>query len=122
MNSVDNKLLSVTKSFVDKLVSMFVKKCFRIDFFKFMCSLKKIMACLSLEMFIVCLSNARFFLSILTFVHCHVTDSYVFSIALFHYVIHVLNFSKCRRGTNQMSFFGYSIVLIFNGHMPLGGE
>ncbi len=73
-------------------------------------------------MFIVCLSNVRFSLLILTFVHCHVTDSYVFSISLFHYVPHVLIFSKCQRGTNQVSFFGYSIVSKFNGHMPLGGS
>jgi hypothetical protein len=48
MNYVDNKLLSVTKSFVGKLLSKLVKKCFRINFFKFECSLKKFMACVNI--------------------------------------------------------------------------
>ncbi len=131
MNFVDNKLLSVTKSFIDKLLNKLVEKCFRIDFFKLACSLKKFMACvnitqlqssISLEMFIICLNNAIFFLLILTFVYCHVTNSSVFSITLFHSIPHVLIFSKYRRGTNQMSFLGYSIVSICFGHMPLGGE
>jgi hypothetical protein len=34
MNSIDNKLPNVTKTFVDKLLSKLVKKCFRINFFK----------------------------------------------------------------------------------------
>jgi hypothetical protein len=48
MNYVDSKLLKITESFVDKSLNKLVKKCFVTDFFKFVGSLKKSMACVNI--------------------------------------------------------------------------
>jgi hypothetical protein len=66
----------------------------------------------SLEMCIVCLSNERFSLSIFTLTHCHAAHSSILSITLFHFVPHVLIFSKCQRGSNLVSFLGYSNIFL----------
>ncbi len=127
MNFFDSKLPSVTKSYVDKLLSKLMKKCYRINFFKLMHSLNKFMACVNiaklqssisfLEMFLVCLNNARLSLLILAFAHRHATHSSILSIALFHYFPHVLISSKCQKGTSQMSSLGYSIVFFVISHI-----
>jgi hypothetical protein len=118
MNSVDSKLPSVTKSFVDKLLRRLVKKCYGINFFKLVHFLKKSMACVniakmwssisSLELCIVYFINVRFSLSIFTLPHCHATHSIVLLITIFHYVPHILILNKCRRGSSLVSSLRYS--------------
>jgi hypothetical protein len=44
MNYVDSKFPRVNKSSIDKSFNKLVKKCFRIDFFKLPCFLKKSIA------------------------------------------------------------------------------
>jgi hypothetical protein len=45
---VNSRFPRVTKSLVDKLLNKLMKKCFGIDFFKLVCSLKKSMACVNI--------------------------------------------------------------------------
>ncbi len=59
-------------------------------------------------MFIICFIITRFSLSNLAFAHRQVAHSFVLSIDLFHYVPHVLIFSKCWKGNNQVSFLSHS--------------
>ncbi len=78
------------KSFVDKLLSKLVKKCYRMGFFKLARFLRKSMACVkivqwqssisSFGMFIVCFSIARLSLSIFAFAHRQAAHSYVLCI------------------------------------------
>ncbi len=46
----------------------------------------------------------NFFLSILAFAHRQVAHSFVLLIDFFHFVPHVLIFSKCWKGNNQVSY------------------
>ncbi len=104
-----------------------MKKCYGISLFKLAHSLKKSMACVniaqwqfsisSFEMLIICLNNARLYLSILAFTHCHVVHSFVLLIAHFHSIPHVLISSKCWRGTNQVSSLGYSQGFVVISHI-----
>ncbi len=106
----------------------FVQHAISVYFFKLM-HLKKSMACVniaqlqsfisSLEMFIVYLSNARFFLFIFAFAHHHVAHSFVLSIVLFYFVPHVLIFSNYQKGISQVSSVGYSKDFFVISHILL---
>jgi hypothetical protein len=105
MNYVDSKLPRVTKFLLTNHSLSLWKNVFKLDSLR---SLKKSMACVnitqllssisSLEMFTICLNNARLSLSILTFADHHVPHPSLLSIALFHSIPHVLVSSKCSKG------------------------
>ncbi len=59
-------------------------------------------------MFIVCLSNVRFSLSIFAFAHRHAAHSFVLLIFFFHSDPHVLIFCNYLRGFNKVGSFQYS--------------
>jgi len=68
-------------------------------------------------MFTISLSNAKLSLFILAFAHHHVAYSFVLSIALFHFVPHVLISNKCWRGTNWMSSLRYFQGFVVISHI-----
>jgi hypothetical protein len=70
-----------------------------------------------LEMFIICLNNARFFFVYLG-IHPSPCRPFIYFVNCpFHFVPHVLIFNKCQRGTNQVSSFGYSKVSFVISHI-----
>jgi len=68
-------------------------------------------------MFIICFNNAKLSLFIFAFTHCHAAHSSILSIALFHYVPHVLISSKCYKENDRMSFLGYSQGFVVISHI-----
>jgi hypothetical protein len=68
-------------------------------------------------MFTIFLNNVRFFLSIFTFIHHHVAHLVVLSIYYFHFVPHVLVFSRFLRGSSKVGSFGYSKDFVVISHI-----
>ncbi len=68
----------------------------------------------SFGVFTFFLSNVRLSLSIFTFAHHHVA---LWSIYFFHFVPHVLIFSKFLRGSNKVGTLGYSKGFVVISHI-----